>query len=97
MSDRYNNISYGLVRRVEIPRSLHAYLVRELRNFVWRVGSEASNVYHMSTKQATTVVWGPVLFRNLGSQSGCRRYLNVTLGIGDGARVWGHYLPGSPW
>lgn len=44
MSNRYN-VSYGLVRRVEIPR-----------NSMWRVGSEVSKVYQVGTKQATTVV-----------------------------------------
>lgn len=80
-----------------MPMSLRAYLGGHLRNYMWRVETEASKVGQMGTQQAPTVVWSSSLPRCPSSQSGCRSCLIVTPDTGDGSGVLVHYLPVSPW
>lgn len=56
--------THGLVGRVEIPMSPWAYLGGDLRNSMWKVGSEASKTDQVGTEQTATVVWGSVLLRS---------------------------------
>lgn len=62
--------THRLVRRVKISTNPWVYLGGELRNSMWRVGSEASKIDQVGTKQTTTVVWGSVLLRSPRSWNG---------------------------
>lgn len=100
MSSAHNNISYGLLRRVEMPMSLRAYLGGHLRNYMWRVETEASKVGQMGTQQAPTVVWSSSLPRCPSSQSGCRSCLIVTQTQVTGLGYWYTTflsVPGRKW